>query len=121
MMASPESIMKLNELVCPTCGLKCLTDAAWTTCASCNTLFYANQSRSVDSPLPLAPKIVINPGVTGPLISPQPSETPIDITPTPIWIVPYGPPGTPYGPSGSCVASTGGMSIVDQDQYQVWN
>lgn len=44
--------MKLNELVCPSCGLKCLVDTAYTTCASCNTFFYACQSRSVDNPTP---------------------------------------------------------------------
>jgi hypothetical protein len=39
--------VKLNELICPTCGLKCMTDAAYTTCDSCQTTFYASQSRSV--------------------------------------------------------------------------
>jgi hypothetical protein len=70
--------MKLNELVCPTCGLRCLTDASYTTCASCNAFFYANQSRSVDNPLPLYTglKIVVNP------VSPsEPVQPTIDITP----------------------------------------
>ncbi len=64
--------MKLNELVCPTCGLKCLTDEVYTTCASCNTCYYASQSRSVDNPTPvqLAP-VQITPWPVAPL-NPQP-------------------------------------------------
>ena len=55
--------MKLNELVCPNCGLKCLTDADYTTCASCQYLFYACQSRSVHLP---TGTIVIGPVVVQP-------------------------------------------------------
>jgi hypothetical protein len=94
--------MKLNELVCPGCGLKCLVDAAYTTCASCNTYFTAAQSRSVDSPAPLGPQITISPQITAPVIHP--------ILP---WVV------TPNDPS-----TTGGSICSTQQDgftYEVWN
>lgn len=104
--------MKLNELVCPNCGLRCFTDASYTTCASCNTHFYAAQSRSVDCPQPF-PYITI-----GPLpINPQPV-----ISPQPIWVAPFGPPGSPYGPTVICETSIGGSLVIDDSEgCQVWN
>jgi hypothetical protein len=112
--------MKLNELVCPICGLKCMTDASYTTCASCNTTFYAHQSRSVDCPVPVGPSITINPFITAPVISPDPIQPPVDITPFPIWVAPFGPPGSLYGPTVTCATTAGGMA-VSQDQFQIWN
>jgi len=35
---------KLNELICPTCGLKCYTSSAYTRCDGCQTVFYASES-----------------------------------------------------------------------------
>ncbi len=35
---------KVNELVCPTCGLRCFTKCAYATCDGCQTLFYASES-----------------------------------------------------------------------------
>lgn len=88
--------MKLNELVCPSCGLKCMTDATYTTCDSCNTLFYANQSRSIDNPAPLAPNVVI---------WPQPYVYP---TTAPVWTttrIVVGDPPLTAPTSGSRVAT----------------
>ena len=68
--------MKLNELVCPTCGLKCLTDTSCVTCDSCQTYFHANQSRSVDCPVPVLQPIQITPGITPIQIIPQPVQYP---------------------------------------------
>jgi hypothetical protein len=96
--------MKLNELICPTCGLKCMTDASYTTCASCNTLFYANQSRSVDSPAPLIPEGIIT---SWPWTQPQP------VTPYITWV------GTVPEPTTGGSVGTGGLT--DQTSYQVWN
>jgi len=111
--------MKLNELVCPTCGLKCMTDASYTTCASCNTLFYACQSRSVDCPQPLNPGVTITtPGWPVAPLYPQPLPS---IEVTPIWIAPFGPPGSPYGPTTICEVSTGGMTTIQSDGCQSWN
>jgi len=106
--------MKLNELVCPTCGLKCMTDASHTTCDSCMTFFYASQSRSVDCPQPLNPGITI----TWPQIVPTPQPI---IEATPIWIAPFGPPGSLYGPTVTCETTLGGTSEIDQSQFRVWN
>lgn len=36
--------MKLNRMICPTCGHESLTDCAYTRCDSCGVTFYANQS-----------------------------------------------------------------------------
>jgi hypothetical protein len=86
--------MKLNELVCPSCGLKCMVSASYTTCASCNTFFYANQSRSVDQPTALTPGVTI----TWPTI-----------VPTPNW------------PWASPFTSGGYVTVVtDPNQYQVF-
>ena len=79
--------MKLNELVCPSCGLKCMTDAAETTCSSCNLHFTASQSRREV------------PAVQWP-VWPWPYVAPIQYQP--IWIAPYGEPGTPRGPWVTC-------------------
>jgi len=86
--------MKLNELVCPSCGLKCMVDAAFTTCDGCNTYFHASQSRSRDNPVPLAqpqPHVTITwpPFRIDPNIQIQPVITP--------WITPNDPGVT--GPS----------------------
>lgn len=35
---------KINQLVCPTCGLVCYTRCAYTTCDGCQTMFYASES-----------------------------------------------------------------------------
>lgn len=93
--------MKLNELVCPSCGLKCMTDASYTTCASCNTFFYANQSRSVDSPAPLVAPLG---GIT---IAPWPSQ---QIVPYITWVGTVPPPTT-----------TGTVVSIPDAQYQVMN
>jgi len=37
--------MKVNELVCPTCGLKMYTKCSYATCDGCQTYFHASQSR----------------------------------------------------------------------------
>ena len=92
--------MKLNELVCPNCGLKCLTDADYTTCASCQYLFYACQSRSVKMPPSLTGAIVI-----GPITPPPPMP----------WI------GTPWPGTGSITVSTGGMVDSTGVVVQAWN
>lgn len=96
--------MKLNELVCPTCGLKCLTDCAYTTCASCSTLFYASQSRSVDYPQPLSPWVTIIEPQLVPL--PQPN-----IQVTPVWVH----PPNPFDCSGTVTVSQDGVT------YESWN
>lgn len=88
--------MKLNELVCPTCGLKCMTDASYTTCASCQTMFYASQSRSVDNPLPVQQVWIQKVQIQEVQIAPPP------YTPHVIWIVPTGPLGSPNGPVTTC-------------------
>jgi hypothetical protein len=92
--------MKLNELVCPTCDLKCMTDASYTTCASCQTFFYACQSKTVNLPKQ-------NPNVTiiWPTIIPQPDF------PT-VWVETGDPP--PYTTVSTVVTT-------DQSEYQVWN
>jgi len=105
--------MKLNELVCPTCGLKCLTDIAYTTCASCGLAFNANQSRSVDFPSPIQqpnqiiPPIQITPWPVAPL-QPQPPIVNPNITyPYFTW------------EGGGSMCSTGG--VTDGFECQVWN
>lgn len=80
--------MKLNELVCPKCGLRCFVDAAYTTCDSCQTVFYANQSRTVTFLQPQIYPLPNDPSVTGPGIYPQPGgglQPPIDLTPFITW------------------------------------
>jgi len=96
--------MKLNELVCPCCGLKCMTDAAYTTCASCNNFFYASQSRSVDQPAPMITITWPSPYVC-PTIAPS---LPLQ------WVVCEQPPNDPSA-TGSNVIST------DDVEYQIWN
>lgn len=67
--------MKLNELVCPACGLKCITDDVQTTCDSCQTQFTAAQSRRQPALSPY------------PVIVPQPFPGyPIYPTPYITWI-----------------------------------
>lgn len=107
--------MKLNELVCPSCGLKCLVDASYTTCASCNTFFYASQSRSVDSPAPLNPMIGIGTGTIKivPCAQPVPPNDPL--LGQPIWMVPIDGLPPPWGPSITC----GVTCVTDAGQYQV--
>lgn len=109
--------MKLNELVCPSCGLKCLVDTAYTACDACGAHFTAAQSRSRDVPAPYpTPGTITWPQITwpGPLRppytvgDPPPGTQPLIGDPIPgtqpIWIAPYGPPGTPYGPTVICEA-----------------
>jgi hypothetical protein len=36
--------MKLNRMICPTCGHEAWTDAAYISCDSCQSVFYASQS-----------------------------------------------------------------------------
>ena len=106
--------MKLNELVCPTCGLKCMTDASYTTCASCQTMFYASQSRSVDNPLPVQQVWVQQVQIQGIQI-----ETP-PYTPHVIWVVPTGAPGSPNGPVIAC-GGTVSVSSPDPSGLRVIN
>lgn len=40
--------MKLNKMVCPTCGHEFFTDCAYGTCDACQTFFYASQSAGVN-------------------------------------------------------------------------
>ena len=97
--------MKLNELVCPTCGLKCLTDETYTTCASCNTYYYASQSRSVDNPTPI-------------------QQQPIQITPWPVTpLVPQPPITWPYITWIGDVPPHDAVTIVStgEVEYQVYN
>ncbi len=46
---------KVNELVCPNCGLRCFTPYAYTRCDGCGTVFYASQSAHVRSYLDASP------------------------------------------------------------------
>lgn len=99
--------MKFNELVCPSCGLKCLVDAAYTTCDGCQTYFSAAQSRSRDNPAPLGQSVTITwPGITvDPNIQIQPLTTP--------WITPNDPGVTGPGiiGSGGTVCTTSGPQV----------
>lgn len=108
--------MKLNELVCPTCGLKCLVDASYATCASCNTFFYASQSRSVDNPLPLNP--LPGTGTIRYVPCTQPVLQPDPFVGQPIWIVPIDGLPPPWGPSITCEVG-GTVCVTDTSQYQV--
>ena len=96
--------MKLNELVCPHCGLKCLTECVYTTCASCQYFFYASESRSVKLPPSndLTGTIVIGPMQVQPLMP---------------WVV------TPYPPgSGSITVSTTDNQLTSSEiVVQSWN
>lgn len=94
--------MKLNELVCPSCGLKCLVDAAYTNCDGCGTHFTAAQSRSRDNPAPLGIQITIDPNVTAPIIHPT-------VTP---WVVPPN-----YPTTGTAITGTQSDGVT----YEVWN
>lgn len=96
--------MKLNELVCPTCGLKCLTEASYTTCDSCQTFFYASQSAGVKLPVKVD---IVWPG--GPFVQ----ETPVQPLVNQPWT------GTPY-PYKSFTMGTGQL-VNSQDDYQIWN
>lgn len=125
--------MKLNELVCPACGLKCMVEASFTVCDACGAHFTAAQSRSRDVPDPYpAPNTITWPGIT---ITPSPIRPPYTIGDPPpgtqpyigdpppgvepIWIAPHGPPGTPYGPTVICEGGT--VQTTDHTDYQVWN
>jgi hypothetical protein len=100
--------MKLNELICPSCGLKCLVDASYTTCDGCQTYFSAAQSRSRDNPAPLGAQITVNPYITAPLIQPlQPQIMP--------WVV------TPNDPSATGGGSVTSTVVPDGVTYEVWN
>lgn len=35
--------MKLNEMICPTCGHRFFVDASYGTCDACHTFFYAQR------------------------------------------------------------------------------
>ena len=39
--------MKLNHMICPTCGHDFYVDAAYGTCDACQTMFYAASSKTV--------------------------------------------------------------------------
>lgn len=111
--------MKLNELVCPSCGLKCMTDCAYTTCDGCGAHFTAAQSRSRDNPAPYpAPGTITWPTIL-PNTQPYIGDPPIGIQP--IWIAPYGPPGTPYGPTVICEGGTGQVTSQASSSLQVTN
>lgn len=119
--------MKLNELVCPACGLKCMVEASFTVCDACGAHFTAAQSRSRDNPEPYpAPNTITWPTITPPTTwpapyigDPPPGQQPYIGDPYPIWIAPYGPPGTPYGPTVICEGGT--VQTSDQIEYQAWN
>lgn len=106
--------MKLNELVCPSCGLKCMVDTSYTTCASCNTFFYACQSRSVDQPMQIVPPgtTIVWPQTIPPYTAPPYTEPNLG---QPIWMVPIDGLPPPWGPSITC----GSVVATDSTQYQV--
>jgi len=94
--------MKLNELVCPNCGLKCLTKSYYATCAGCRNFFYASQSATCNPPPPNVQIIPIQVYPTTPITGPY------------YWQTPY----TTTGGSGwSGTISTGGR----QEGYLTWN
>lgn len=37
--------MKVNEMICPTCGHRFFTECSYGTCDACQTFFYASQQR----------------------------------------------------------------------------
>lgn len=80
--------MKINELICPTCQLRCFTDKAYTTCDACGTNYYASQSARLPSVLP----------------QPIPTTNPWTVPTTgyPIWVVPIPGAPAPYGPTWTC-------------------
>ncbi|MGD9728539.1 MAG: hypothetical protein AB7L09_00790 [Nitrospira sp.] len=108
--------MKLNELICPKCGLKCLTSSSYVTCDSCQTHFTASQSRSVDNPVPLQPPYQVGPIQIGPIVQdpvtypwpylppswPYGDRTGTKIEIKPIWIAPIPGAAPPYGPTVVC-------------------
>jgi hypothetical protein len=71
--------MKINQMICPQCGHIMYTDTDYVTCSSCNTHFYASQSR----------KLVLN----QPMYVPPPVYIPQTFTP---W-----PPPTIFGSSSA--------------------
>lgn len=103
--------MKLNELVCPACGLKCLVDAACTTCDGCNTYFTAPQSRSRDLPEPLP-----GPGFLR-VVLPQVTLPTIPLIDGSVWTVTVGDIPTP-SPSVECGRT---MAVTDPNKYMVIN
>ncbi len=101
--------MKLNELVCPSCGLRCMVDASFTTCASCNTFFAADQSRSVDNPRPLVPTLDPNITIIWPNVCPPLSPS-------------YPAPSYPWTWVTIGKEISGGtVSSTERDTYQVMN
>lgn len=42
--------MRLNEMICPTCGHRCFTNCAYVTCDACGTFYYASQSAGCKLP-----------------------------------------------------------------------
>jgi len=38
--------VKVNHFICPNCGHDFYSNCAYATCDSCNTMFYASQSRT---------------------------------------------------------------------------
>ena len=108
--------MKLNELVCPACGLKCLVDTSYTSCDACGAHFTAAQSRSRDNPAPYPV-----PGtITWPTIQPMQPLPHLERT-GPIWIAPFGDPGSPYGPTVICEGGTGQVTSQVSSSLQVLN
>jgi len=73
--------MKINHMVCPTCGHDFYVDAAYATCDACQTHFYASQSRTRNAHPVSA-------------VAAPPQEVKITI-------VPYGAPPLIYGAGGS--------------------
>ncbi len=68
--------MKLNDLTCPTCNLRCLVEGSDTTCDGCGNHFTAEQSVGVKAPLPTecpfkASEPIVWPSTTTPLINPS--------------------------------------------------
>ena len=44
--------MKINEAICPTCGLRAFTNCAYLTCDGCQTFFYLSQGGHRNPPPP---------------------------------------------------------------------
>jgi hypothetical protein len=85
-----------------------MTDASYTTCASCQTFFYASQSRSVYNPPQPYPWPYYPAPYTAPPLGP--------VTIKPIWVV-------PTEPTVTCETSIGGTVSVTGDDTgcQIWN
>lgn len=107
--------MKLNELICPGCGLKCLVDSAYTSCDGCGAHYTAAQSRSRDNPAPYPTPNVI----TTPIIQIDPNV--VQIQPPIQWVNPI--PNDPYVTGPGLIDGSGTICSTGQDgvTYEVWN